>query len=376
MGSIEDLRHASDLLQSRDNLRHISHRVSQLELDMQILREHLDQEIKLLPKVDELKVLAHCQTEYLRRLQGFADEALTDVIPTKSEKPLQSEYHQQKQLSGQQHPISNQVASPGFVEDVENFLNTSIMSVRSTRRDRSGSAGNGDNNSSSSSSNSSSNGSNGNNSIIKGSSRSSSSSSSNSDGVALTEKNPDRLRYLRQVAANRSMSPSSPRRVPVNPLRRSISDAANNAAMIRPPTLAHISKEELKRIPQYMRGRNSAERINEVLDIINGLITEKYTIMRMRQTEMSNQQLKKWKRWQRQEPKRVPGSSIASGSHTPFFFVDQDITEHKNFRMDASGKAVLHVLRHTGRIKEDRDAQGVTRFFIQQQTPADSDKQM
>ncbi|KAK4534267.1 hypothetical protein CDCA_CDCA01G0292 [Cyanidium caldarium] len=111
------------------------------------------------------------------------------------------------------------------------------------------------------------------------------------------------------------------------------------------PTIAPVSEHELSGVPGYIRGRVTLERLHAAVEEIHAILTVKYRLLARPQQQLSSAQLDQRCAYHDMETDETAGR---------FFFSDVDVRASAILKQDATGKAVLNVLRHLGRLKESR----------------------
>ncbi|KAM7425972.1 Spindle and kinetochore-associated protein 1 [Porites harrisoni] len=123
---------------------------------------------------------------------------------------------------------------------------------------------------------------------------------------------------------------------------KDISTADNGS---RFPKLAYLTVEEFEEIPKYIKGRISYDQVNNAIDEIHKVIIAKYKILRLPRSAMGEPVMKKYKAFKEAETPETEGE---------YFFVDDDLKTYSQLKMDSTGKAILIMLRHCGRLREVR----------------------
>ncbi|KAL6067840.1 Spindle and kinetochore-associated protein 1 [Balamuthia mandrillaris] len=111
------------------------------------------------------------------------------------------------------------------------------------------------------------------------------------------------------------------------------------------PTISHITKEELDATPKYMKGRATVAKINAAIDDIQALVAKKYRLLSMPANKVGSRNLKKYQGF-------VDLQRQCTDKEDNIFFTEEDLREAANLRLDTTGKSILAVLRHLGRLKE------------------------
>ncbi|XP_071585841.1 SKA complex subunit 1-like [Heliangelus exortis] len=108
---------------------------------------------------------------------------------------------------------------------------------------------------------------------------------------------------------------------------------------------ALITAEEFESVPGYMKGRLSYEQINAVVQEINKAVVGKYKILHQPLKSMSAPVRNLYHRFQEEETKDTKGE---------FFFVEADIREFTQLKLDKRFHSILNILRHCQRLREVR----------------------
>jgi Spindle and kinetochore-associated protein 1 len=108
--------------------------------------------------------------------------------------------------------------------------------------------------------------------------------------------------------------------------------------------IAHVSDEEMASLSNYMRGRLTADRVNDIADKFSEIVDHKYTILRTPTRRMSEAMLAEYQKYAKNETERT---------RRQVWFCDIDIKLHGGIKMDASMRSTLMILRHLGRLSQD-----------------------
>lgn len=122
------------------------------------------------------------------------------------------------------------------------------------------------------------------------------------------------------------------------------------------PKLAYLTVEEFEEIPKYIKGRISYDQVNNAVDEIHKVITAKYKIMRLPRSAMGEPVMKKYKAFKEAETPETEGE---------YFFIDDDLKAYSQLKMDSTGRAILTMLRHCGRLREVRSKK-LLRYVLKQ----------
>lgn len=112
----------------------------------------------------------------------------------------------------------------------------------------------------------------------------------------------------------------------------------------QPPIVPYVSLQELESTPKYMKGRLTLEKVNAAVDELQKLVEEKYKILSLPITKLNDKSLKKYKVYKDMETTETKGI---------FFVAEPDLADTTHLKQgDATGKALLSVLRHLHRLKD------------------------
>uniref|UniRef100_H2ZV10 SKA complex subunit 1 n=1 Tax=Latimeria chalumnae TaxID=7897 RepID=H2ZV10_LATCH len=107
-------------------------------------------------------------------------------------------------------------------------------------------------------------------------------------------------------------------------------------------------------IQWYMRGRLTYDQINRVIQEINKAVVKKYKILQQPKGALNNSTRKLLYRFEEEETKDTKGQ---------YFFVDDDIKEFTNMKLDKKFQGMLNILRHCQRLREVR-GKGLVRYLL------------
>eukprot|EP00762_Andalucia_godoyi_P005114 ANDGO_04045.mRNA.1 Spindle and kinetochore-associated protein 1 homolog len=112
-------------------------------------------------------------------------------------------------------------------------------------------------------------------------------------------------------------------------------------------TISLLTASELESIPKYMRGRWTLEKINAAIEEINGLVAKKFTLWNTPISKIgSDEERALYHAFRESETPEVKGT---------VFLTDAELKQHcPSFKMDASARSLVQMLRHVARVKEVR----------------------
>eukprot|EP01137_Pigoraptor_chileana_P018995 Opistho-2@6359 len=117
------------------------------------------------------------------------------------------------------------------------------------------------------------------------------------------------------------------------------------------PKLDYVTVDEFESVPKYMRGRMKREAVNQAIDAIHAAIASKYKIIATPRRQLGEAVLKKLKEYRAAENEETARE---------FFFVEEDLRGEGSAGAagakagDVVNKTHLTVLRHLGRLRENR----------------------
>lgn len=136
-----------------------------------------------------------------------------------------------------------------------------------------------------------------------------------------------------------------------------LSNNSSNSPFVTGIFFDTISTEDYNQIPKYIKGRLTLEKINVTIESLNRLYLEKYNLMRQNPSKLAAEQRQKFYDWREMECEETEGL---------YFITEADVKNAKNstFKLDPTGRAILSMLRHLGRLREIRSAGGIVRLAI------------
>lgn len=125
--------------------------------------------------------------------------------------------------------------------------------------------------------------------------------------------------------------------------KKRVSSAHSPSNNISSITVGKVSADELSQVPQYLKGRLTTEKVNQIIDKLDALFREKYTLLSKPLRTLSSAEIDRVTDYRNQEVDQVANS---------YFLSDQDLKNCSSLKFDTTTKNTLHVLRHLGRLKE------------------------
>lgn len=112
-----------------------------------------------------------------------------------------------------------------------------------------------------------------------------------------------------------------------------------------PPPLWYITADELNSLSSYMKGRLTLEKVNAAISDMATYAEANAQLVTAPRKKLTEATLDR-----AMELRDIAGTEAVKGKH---FFLETDI-KGPSFKLDNTGKAILTVLRHLGRITESR----------------------
>ena len=118
------------------------------------------------------------------------------------------------------------------------------------------------------------------------------------------------------------------------------------SARAQPPQIALVTEAELGTAPSYMRSRLDVGKVNAAISDVQRLLASKYALLATPSAQvrtMHEVEKRKHSAYKAGETSETKGS---------FFFSEEDMKSLQHIRNDATGKNLIQLLRHCGRLKE------------------------
>ncbi len=122
------------------------------------------------------------------------------------------------------------------------------------------------------------------------------------------------------------------------------------------PQLARVTDAELADCPQYVKGRLTVEKIGRVVEKFNQFVCAKY--------EIADRTLRECRAGPDRERWQAYKDSECEETHGETFVTDLELRAFSDFKMDATARQTINVLRHLGRIKEVRGKKKARCFIL------------
>lgn len=120
------------------------------------------------------------------------------------------------------------------------------------------------------------------------------------------------------------------------------------------PVISSVSEEELNEAPQYVKGRLTIAKIEGVVKNLNAIAAAKYNLLNRPYRDLNSSEITTYQDFHDNECAETKDKQ---------FLTDNEIRGFGNFRLDATAKSVINILRHVGALKEVR-GKNKSRIFI------------
>lgn len=121
--------------------------------------------------------------------------------------------------------------------------------------------------------------------------------------------------------------------------------------------IVRLSPTEFENIPKYLKGRLSLEKLNQWTELLEKIFVEKYSIMQSTPAKLGGESRNRYYEWRDQESEECRGQP---------FVTEHDIKtlcQGKGPKMDPTGRSIISILRHCGRLREVRST-GIVRLVL------------
>eukprot|EP01012_Entosiphon_sulcatum_P015118 TRINITY_DN20138_c0_g1_i1.p1 TRINITY_DN20138_c0_g1~~TRINITY_DN20138_c0_g1_i1.p1 ORF type:complete len:325 (-),score=63.47 TRINITY_DN20138_c0_g1_i1:139-1113(-) len=301
-GRVRELR-ALTVLRVNDDLKplvELNRAVCEAEREANVLQQRINEENALVERAEELLHLLQCQATYARQLQSAVPAHVPGRRAAAQRQPSASVLLPHLG-SPTSHPQTESLGSP--LKEPPEYLSQASLAAPAGLFSETGPR-------------------------------------TASASAAL----PQQARSLSAKASGRQTMHVPQRRLSARPLR-GLQEA--------PPMLRYVTSEELAKVA-YVGSRLTVQKANAAIEELNELVAAKYKLLAIPYAKLTPRQLQQVKVYRELE---TPETKAVC------FFVDGDLRTAKHCKMDASGKALLTVLRQLGRLREVRGG-GIVRYVV------------
>lgn len=123
------------------------------------------------------------------------------------------------------------------------------------------------------------------------------------------------------------------------------------------PLVAMVTEDELDAAPQYVKGRLTLKKIEDVVEKLNAFVVEKYTLLKQSKRDLNGEERKRWEAFHESECPEAKGET---------FVTDAEIKKLSSVKLNPTANQAINVLRHIGALKEVRGRNKVRIFIIRE----------
>ena len=119
--------------------------------------------------------------------------------------------------------------------------------------------------------------------------------------------------------------------------------------------VTHLTVEEFEKVPKYMKGRLSYDSLSVAVEEFNSAVKGKYEFLAKSLNEISLKEKKRRNILKSQDKPELKGKH---------FVTTDELKEFSMFKTENSKKAVITVLRHFQKIRENRGPGSTIRYVV------------
>ena len=119
--------------------------------------------------------------------------------------------------------------------------------------------------------------------------------------------------------------------------------------------VTHLTVEEFEKVPKYMKGRLTYDSLSVAVEEFNSAVKGKYEFLAKSLTEISLKEKKRRNILKSQDKPELKGKH---------FVTSDELKEFSMFKTENAKKAVITVLRHFQKIRENRGPGSTIRYVV------------
>ena len=120
-------------------------------------------------------------------------------------------------------------------------------------------------------------------------------------------------------------------------------------------SVKHLTVEEFEKVPKYMKGRLNYDSLSVAVEEFNSAVKGKYEFLAKSLNEISLKEKKRRNILKSQDKSELKGKQ---------FVTSDELKEFSMFKTENSKKAVITVLRHFQKIRENRGPGAIIRYVV------------
>ena len=120
-------------------------------------------------------------------------------------------------------------------------------------------------------------------------------------------------------------------------------------------SIEHLTVDEFEKVPKYMKGRLTYDSLSQAVEEFNVCLVQKYEFLFKSLNELSLKEKKRRNILKSQDKPELKGKQ---------FLTTEELKDFSMYKTDNSRKAVITVLRHFQRIRENRGPGSIIRYVV------------
>ena len=120
-------------------------------------------------------------------------------------------------------------------------------------------------------------------------------------------------------------------------------------------SISHLTLEEFEKVPKYMKGRLTYDSLSQAVEEFNLSLRGKYEFLGKSLNELSLKEKKKRNILKSQDKPELRGK---------YFLTTEELKDFTMYKTENSKKAVITILRHFQRIRENRGPGSLIRYVV------------
>jgi len=154
----------------------------------------------------------------------------------------------------------------------------------------------------------------------------------------------------KKLAPQTPISETRSTKIPSSQAKSSIPQPQRNWSI----SINYVTDEDLKSVPQYMKGRITSSEVNAVVEGYNVTLNKKYDLLKLSKASLKvKNDLDQWILWKSQETPSLKGS---------YFCTAKDLDVQGCIKMSKKNSNIIMILRHLKLVKEVREKN--TTFYV------------
>ena len=132
-------------------------------------------------------------------------------------------------------------------------------------------------------------------------------------------------------------------------------EASQEPRVVATQRVTHLTVEEFEKVPKYMKGRLTYDSLSVAVEEFNSAVKGKYEFLAKSLSEISLKEKKRRNILKSQDKPELKGKH---------FVTSDELKEFSMFKTENAKKAVITVLRHFQKIRENRGPGSTIRYVV------------